>query len=81
MNLLNYVVNVNAFYFRSGENFKSFPRTIEYDNNRCTFKDGFQYIVKKGGRAIRLFDMSDGTTTYRLRCEDDQWTLIGTRPA
>lgn len=81
MNLMNTIVNVNAFYFHKGEDLKTFPRSIEFGNSRTTFKDGFQYLVQKGGHAIRLFDMSDGHLTYRLRLEDDQWTLVGTRPA
>lgn len=80
MNLVNRIVNVNSFYFHRGQNFKSFPRTIEFDNNRRTFTDGFQYCVNSGGRAVRLFDMNDGRTTYRLRLEDNQWTLVGMRP-
>lgn len=75
------IVNVSSFYFHHGRDFRSFPRQIEFDNRRLTFKDGFQYLVKSGGRMIRLFDMTDGETTYRLRQEDDQWLLIGTRPA
>ena len=80
MNFINCIVNVNAFYFHKGQNLKTFPRSIEYGNDRRTFKDGFQYLVNMGGHAVRLFDMTDGETTYRLRLEDDQWTLIGTRP-
>lgn len=81
MNLINTIVNVNAFYFHKGQNLKSFPRSIEFGNTVTTFKDGFQYLVEQGGHAVRLFDMNDGRTTYRLRYEDDQWTLVGTRPA
>jgi len=81
MELINSIVNVNSFYFHRGRQFRSFPRQIEFGNTRCTFKDGFQYLVQSGGRMIRLFDMTDGHTTYRLRNEDDQWVLVGTRAA
>lgn len=81
MNLINSIVNVNSFYFHKGRSLKTFPRSIEFGNTRCTFQDGYQYLVKKGEHMVRLFDMNDGQTTYRLRLEDDQWTLIGTRPA
>lgn len=81
MNLINSIVNVNSFYFQKGRSFKSFPRSIEFGTTRCTFQDGFQYLVKQGEHMVRLFDMNDGKTTYRLRLEDDQWTLVGTRPA
>lgn len=85
MELINRIVNVNAFYFHrsqvSDHHIKTFPRQIEFGNTRCTFKDGFQYLVKNGERMVRLFDMSDGHTTYRLRLENDEWMLVGTRPA
>ncbi len=81
MTMINRLVTVNSFYFHRNGDFKTFPRSIEFDNMRCTFKDGFQYLVQSGGRAVRLFDMDGGDTMYRLRLENDQWTLIGTRPA
>ncbi len=81
MELINSIVSVNSYYFSRGRQFKSFPKQIEFGNTRCTFKDGFQYLVQSGGRMIRLFDMSDGQTTYRLRHENDQWMLVGIRPA
>lgn len=79
MHSVNEVVNVNAFYFLNGQSLKSFPKEIEFGTTRCTFSDGLQYLVKKGTSVIRLFDMTDGRTTYRLRLEDDTWTLVGTR--
>lgn len=81
MELMNRIVNVNAFYFAKGDQLRGFPRQIEFGTTRCTFKDGFQYLVKNGERLTRLFDMTDGNTTYRLRLEDDTWMLVGTRPA
>jgi hypothetical protein len=81
MEFSNSIVNVNSFYFHHGRSFKSFPRQIELNDQRFTFKDGFQYLVKSGERVIRFFDMSDGINTYHLRQENDQWLLIGTRPA
>ena len=85
MELINHIVNVNSFYFHQSRNhskqLRTFPRQIEFGTTRCTFKDGFQYLVKNGERIVRLFDMTDGQMTYRLRYEDDQWMLVGTRPA
>lgn len=80
MTKINRSVTVNSFFFRRGEGFTSFPGSIELDNNRYTFKDGFQYLLQSGGRAVRLFDMDGGDTMYRLRLDGDQWTLVGTRP-
>ncbi len=79
MHAINQIINVNSFYFTSGQNLKSFPRQIEFGNTRFTFTDGIQYLVKKGQHAVKLFDMTDGQTTYRLRLEDESWTLIGTK--
>jgi hypothetical protein len=84
MELINSIVNVTSYSFhrgRDGRQFKSFPKQIEFGNTQFTFRDGFQYCVRKAGKEIRLFDMSDGHLTYRLRHEDDQWMLVGTRPA
>lgn len=79
MSPINQIINVTAFYFANGRNFKSYPRQIEFGNTRCTFTDGIQYIVQQGEKAIKLFDMTDGRTTYRLRQEEGSWTLVGTR--
>lgn len=76
---INETVNVSSFYFQNGRGLKSFPREIEFHNTRYTFRDGLQYMVGKGPGAIKLFDMTDGSTTYRLRFQDDIWTLVGTR--
>ncbi len=81
MNSINEIVNVNAFYFLKGRQFRMLPKQIEFGNTRCTFEDGFQYLVRKGQHVIKLFDMTDGRTIYRLRLENDSWTLVGTRPA
>jgi len=79
MHAVNQPINVNAYYFQNGECLRSFPREIEYNNTRFTFDDGLQYLVRQGQHVIKLFDMTAGHTTYRLRLEDDAWTLVGTR--
>ena len=79
MDNINQAVTVNNFFFKRGKQLKAFPRCIELDNTRYTFNDGLQYLVCRGQQIIRLFDMTDGRVTYRLRLENDQWTLVGTR--
>lgn len=79
MTAINQIVNVNAFYFRGQAQLKTYPRTVEFGNTTVSFQDGLQYLIRKGQRIIRLFDMTDGRTVFRLKFEDDQWTLIGTR--
>lgn len=76
---INQIVNVNAFYF-SPKEMKAFPRSIEFGTTRYTFSEGLQYLVHQGERFVKLFDMTDGRTEYRLKFEDNQWTLLGTRP-
>jgi hypothetical protein len=80
MTLINQSVSVNAFYFAGTREMRSFPRSIEFGSTSCTFKDGMQYLVRQGHHVVRLFDMTDGDKIYRLRNENDAWTLIGTRP-
>ena len=80
MSYINEPVNVNSFYFATNfGQIKTFPRQVELNNKKLTFQDGLQYLVQKGQNVVRLFDMDDGEHTYRLRCENDIWTLVGTR--
>ncbi len=84
MELMNRVVNVTSFsFYQSSRNkqLKTFPKQIEFGTDRFTFKDGFQYLVKSGEQIVQLFDMTDGQKTFRLRHENDEWFLVGTRPA
>jgi hypothetical protein len=78
MSYINQTVTVNAFYFAGSQKLKTFPRQIELGHERLTFKDGIQYLVQQGERAIKFFDMSDGTQNYKLRLDGQTWTLIGT---
>jgi len=73
-------INVSAFYFKNGvAAMKSFPKQIELDNTQVSFADGLSYLVQKGQQIVRLFDMTDGNNTYRLRHVGNQWTLVGMR--
>ncbi len=77
--IINKEVAVTALYFRGNQQFKSFPKRIEYDNKEVTFlESGMQYLVQKGRRLVRLFDMTDGQATYRLKFDPEQliWTLV-----
>lgn len=80
MSYINETIDVNAFYFASSfGRLKTFPREVELNNKKLTFNDGFQYLVKRGQSVIQLFDMNDGDRVYRLRLENNVWTLIGTK--
>lgn len=75
--VINKEVFVNSFYF-TGKGMKTFPRQMEIDGRFVTFGEpGLHYSVKRGGETVRLFDVSDGATTYRLRQEGSCWTLVG----
>ncbi len=77
MKNLNEEIEVNSYYF--GRGMKTFPRSMTFGARRYTFQEGLQYLIGRGPGVTRLFDMSDGTTTYRLKNEDNQWTLVGTK--
>lgn len=78
--VINQQVNVNSFYFRSGQNMKTFPRQIEWNGRPVTFAEtGLRYLIKQGSQFVQLFDMTAGDTTYRLRRDGSSWTLVGTK--
>jgi len=78
--LINETVTVNAFYFRGGQTMKTFPRRMEWDGRLVTFAEaGLRMLVKHGEQLVQLFDMTDGDTTYRLKREGSDWTLVGTK--
>lgn len=79
MKTIDQAIFVNAYYFTNGQKTKSFPKQIEWENSVYTFIDGIQYLVKKGKNVIRLFDMFDGSKTFRLKQEGETWTLLSTR--
>ena len=81
MTRINKTIEVNSFYFSQGRSFKSFPARVTLDNQQFSFKSGLQMIVRRGEEVVRVFNMTDGLTNYRLRQENDQWTLIGFEPA
>lgn len=81
MTKINQTVEVNSFYFTQGRSFKSFPARITYGNQQLNFRSGLQMMIRRGEDIVRVFNMTDGLTNYRLRQENDQWTLIGFEPA
>ena len=75
--LINETVDVNAFYFISGKELKTFPRQIEFGGRAVTFEGGLRCLVQREGRRTCLFN-TNGTdgASYRLRQEGNQWTLM-----
>ena len=81
MTKINQTVEVNSFYFTQGKQFKSFPARVTLGDQQFCFKSGLQLLVRRGEEVVRLFNMTDGLTNYRLRQENDRWTLVGFEPA
>ena len=76
---LNKEVEVNAYYFRTGKNFETFPKQITIDNVPYSFvENGLRLLIHKGQEIVRLFDMTDGTRTFHLKNEAYRWVLTGT---
>jgi hypothetical protein len=80
----NQEIEITAVYFRSNSNehrLESYPRRMVYKGREYSFlEDGWKYLVRSGQQLIKLFDVSDGTTQYRLRQDDgNHWTLVGTK--
>jgi hypothetical protein len=74
-------VEVNAVRFVNKKGIKSVPRAVTIDNQYYTFIDaGLQYLVQQGQHLIRLFDLTDGQRQFRLRFENNEWTLVTMRP-
>lgn len=73
--VINKPVQVSAVTF--SRQFEPMPRRIEFEGRTLTFiGDGIRFLIKNNGHITRLFDMSDGSAEYRLRQEDQNWTLV-----
>lgn len=76
--LVNKEIEINSVAFINRRGVKSVPRKITVDQAEYSFIDsGLQFLIQKGQHLIRLFDMTDGQQIYRLRLEDNRWTLVG----
>lgn len=82
--LINEEVNVTGLYFRSGKpderHLKGYPKRMEYEGREYTFiESGLRYLMRKGQQLFEVFDVTDGTSAYRLKFDADAhiWTLIG----
>jgi hypothetical protein len=76
---VNKEVKVTALYFQNKKELKTFPKRMEFEGDTYTFlESGLQYFIKKGQAITRIFDMTDGNSTFRLRSDNEQsnWTLV-----
>ncbi len=74
-------IQITSVYFRntlSDRRFESYPKRMVYEGREYTFmEDGLRYLIHKGQQLIKLFDVTDGENSYRLRLDDtDHWTLV-----
>lgn len=79
-------IQITSVYFRnnpSKQRFESYPKRMVLDGREYTFAEsGMRYLIRKGQQLVRLFDVSDGQTQYRLRVDDhNHWTLVGIKGA
>ncbi len=82
--MINKEVNVNALYFRGNGNFKAFPKRMEFNGREYTFQEsGLQLLIQKGQSMVKLFEMTDGENSFRLRFDPTQhaWTLLNMQRA
>ncbi len=75
-------IQITSVYFRNNsteKRFESYPKRMVYGGREYTFlESGMRYLVQKGQQLVKLFDVSDGQTQYRLRLDDtNHWTLVG----
>lgn len=71
--------NVNVTSVRFGRQFEPIPRRIEFGGRSINFVDeGIRLSIKSGQHMTRLFDMSDGTQSFRLRqaADETNWQLV-----
>ncbi len=76
---INKEVNITALYFRNKRQLKSFPKRMEFDGQLFEFQEsGLQYQIIRENEDLRLFDMTDGSSNYRLRFDYKKltWTLV-----
>ncbi len=74
---INKNVSVTALWF--DRNFDAVPKRIEFEGRTYTFLDrGMRYCIKRGNSMVRLFDLTDGESLFRLRQEVDSsaWNLL-----
>lgn len=76
---LNAKVNITGWYFRNKRGLSTYPKRMEYRGSTYTFSEsGLQYLIKKGESVLRIFDVTDGSSNFRLVSNEAQsdWTLV-----
>lgn len=79
----NKEVIVDALYFRGKGQLAGYPKHMVVDNQDITFTEmGLQYVVQRGQKLLRRFDMTDGQKAYKLELEPEEqrWRLLHVAP-
>ena len=79
----NKEVVVEALYFRGKDRLAGYPKRIVVDNEPVTFNElGLQYVVQRGQKLLKRFDMTDGKKQYQLELEPEEqrWRLLHVAP-
>ncbi len=64
---------------RFARNFETVPKRIEFEGRTINFVDeGMRFCITHGTDMVRLFDLSDGKSLFRLRRENNSptWNLL-----
>ncbi len=82
--ITNKEIEITSVYFRNNptkQRFESYPKRMVYEGREYTFvESGMHYLVRKGQELIKLFDVRDENTLYRLRLDaQNRWTLVNMR--
>jgi hypothetical protein len=77
-------IEITSVYFRNNpkkNRVESYPKRMVYEGREYSFlEDGLRFLIQTGKELIKLFDVSDGQTYYRLRVDGaNHWTLVGIR--
>jgi len=84
--VFNQEVEVTQVYFKNkkqNKKYEGFPKKMIYEGREYTFdSDSLEYQIYKDQTLIKLFDVSDGDSLYRLKLDEtNKWTLIGSKLA
>ena len=77
-------IQITSVYFKNSKDngeLEAYPRQMIMGGQEYDMEFGMRYLIRKGQQLIRLFDMTDGQNQFRLREENDAWTLINMKAA
>lgn len=74
-------IQITSVYFRGApgsQRLESYPKRMVMGGREYNFAEsGIRYLIQKGQELVRLFDMNDGQTQFRLRQDgDNHWSLV-----